>query len=104
METCISFLRPHSTFCLRKGRYKSAIFLGEFRGMKTVVHAVSNEHQVLDVGVENVPALQQRANQATIKAVSSRKLFGGANEVIIQHQDESYVLRLTKQNKLILTK
>ncbi len=36
--------------------------------------------------------------------LSSEKLFSASNEVLIQHQDETYILRLTKQNKLILTK
>lgn len=40
----------------------------------------------------------------SIKKLNSEKLFGDSNEVMIQHQNETYVLRLTKQNKLILTK
>lgn len=40
----------------------------------------------------------------SIKRLNSEKLLGGSNEVMIQHQNETYVLRLTKQNKLILTK
>lgn len=38
------------------------------------------------------------------KKLSSEKLFGASNEVLIQHQGDTYILRLTKQNKLILTK
>lgn len=34
----------------------------------------------------------------------STALLGNNNEVLIQHQNETYILRLTKQNKLILTK
>lgn len=40
----------------------------------------------------------------TSRTLTSEKLFGDSNEVVIKHQNESYVLRLTKQNKLILTK
>ncbi|WP_232418482.1 hemin uptake protein HemP [Methylotenera sp. 1P/1] len=40
----------------------------------------------------------------SIKKLNSEKLFCDGNEVMIQHQNETYVLRLTKQNKLILTK
>ena len=36
--------------------------------------------------------------------VSSRELFFGAKEVWIEHGNELYCLRLTKQRKLILTK
>lgn len=36
--------------------------------------------------------------------IESRDLFIGTREVIIHHGGESYRLRLTAQNKLILTK
>lgn len=36
--------------------------------------------------------------------IDSRDLFIGTREVIIAHGSESYRLRLTAQNKLILTK
>lgn len=36
--------------------------------------------------------------------IDSRDLFTGTREVIIQHGGETYRLRLTAQNKLILTK
>ncbi|MCW5690036.1 MAG: hemin uptake protein HemP [Pseudolabrys sp.] len=36
--------------------------------------------------------------------LDSRELFGGTREIIIAHGDETYRLRLTAQNKLILTK
>ena len=36
--------------------------------------------------------------------IDSRDLFIGTREVIIHHGDEVYRLRLTSQNKLILTK
>lgn len=36
--------------------------------------------------------------------VDSRDLFQGAREITISHGDETYRLRLTAQNKLILTK
>jgi len=41
---------------------------------------------------------------SAIKRLQSKTLFGHGNEVMIQHQEDIYVLRLTKQNKLILTK
>ena len=46
--------------------------------------------------------------QRTIKVIEgrndSRDLFVGTREIIIGHGDDRYRLRLTAQNKLILTK
>lgn len=36
--------------------------------------------------------------------IDSRALFAGTREITIAHGDETYRLRLTAQNKLILTK
>ncbi len=36
--------------------------------------------------------------------IDSRELFTGTREIIIAHGEETYRLRLTAQNKLILTK
>jgi hemin uptake protein HemP len=36
--------------------------------------------------------------------LDSKELFSGSREVIIAHGSENYRLRLTSQNKLILTK
>jgi len=36
--------------------------------------------------------------------VDSRELFHGVREITVAHGDETYRLRLTAQNKLILTK
>ena len=36
--------------------------------------------------------------------IESRDLFVAAKEILIQHGEETYRLRLTGQNKLILTK
>lgn len=36
--------------------------------------------------------------------LDSRALFQGARELVIAHGNETYRLRLTRQNKLILTK
>jgi hemin uptake protein HemP len=38
------------------------------------------------------------------KKLSSSKLFENKKEVQIEHLDETYILRITKHNKLILTK
>lgn len=39
-----------------------------------------------------------------IKVINSEQLFDGARELVIQHGQEKYYLRLTNQGKLILTK
>jgi hemin uptake protein HemP len=36
--------------------------------------------------------------------VSSQTLFQNANELVIEHAGQHYRLRITRQNKLILTK
>lgn len=38
------------------------------------------------------------------KRLESGALFGGSREIIIEHAGNEYRLRLTHQNKLILTK
>jgi hemin uptake protein HemP len=55
-------------------------------------------HPVLSAAarvVEAVPATRQ---------VSSQVLLDGARELVIQHQGSEYHLRLTRNDKLILTK
>jgi len=36
--------------------------------------------------------------------IASAELFAGRSEIVIAHGQETYRLRLTRQNKLILTK
>ncbi|SFU45655.1 Hemin uptake protein HemP [Nitrosomonas eutropha] len=43
-------------------------------------------------------------SQFPIKLISSKVLFGIGNEILIQHRGEQYHLRLTRNDKLILTK
>jgi len=42
--------------------------------------------------------------QLPIKLVSSENLFGMGKEILIQHRGEQYHLRVTRNDKLILTK
>ena len=63
---------------------------------------------------KNEPRAESRSNQSTAPGgrmisvaghkIESRDLFVGTREVIITHGREIYRLRLTNQNKLILTK
>jgi hemin uptake protein HemP len=49
-------------------------------------------------------AMEQRTIKVIEGRVDSRDLFVGTREIIIGHGDDRYRLRLTAQNKLILTK
>ena len=55
-----------------------------------------SEKKQLHVGI--VP------KQERIKRLNTEQLFSNINEVIIEHLNDTYFLRITKQNKLILTK
>lgn len=54
------------------------------------------EHAAVPKMVRNIPVVDDR--------IDSRDVFIGTREIIISHGSESYRLRLTLQNKLILTK
>ncbi|OOG47485.1 hemin transporter HemP [Rhodanobacter sp. C06] len=51
-------------------------------------------------------SLQPRATEATsaVRRISSQSLLEGERELVIQHQGSEYHLRLTRNDKLILTK
>jgi len=53
---------------------------------------------------EDIFQEQEAADVDTIKYFCSTSLLCGNHEVIILHGDDKYRLRLTRQNKLILTK
>lgn len=46
----------------------------------------------------------ERSVPLTDNRINSRDLFASTREILIAHGDETYRLRLTAQNKLILTK
>jgi hemin uptake protein HemP len=50
----------------------------------------------------NAPAI--KSLPMTGNRIDSRDLFAAEREIIIAHGEEAYRLRLTSQNKLILTK
>lgn len=73
--------------------------------MKIITSIASKAALDMDIAmVTNADGVQNSMKITSIKKLNSEKLFGESNEVMIQHQEETYVLRLTKQNKLILTK
>lgn len=47
---------------------------------------------------------RQRHITVTGNSIDSANLFSGAREITITHGSDTYRLRLTSQNKLILTK
>jgi len=49
-------------------------------------------------------ALIERSIPLADNRIQSRDLFASSREIIIVHGEETYRLRLTAQNKLILTK
>ncbi|MGQ0598895.1 hemin uptake protein HemP [Aquabacterium sp.] len=53
---------------------------------------------------DNTPALSMRQPLSPPPRVDSQQLFEGQRELIIQHQGEEYRLRITRHDKLILTK
>ena len=53
--------------------------------------------------VQNRPAATRFVTMSGNR-IDSRELFSTEREIIIGHGDENYRLRLTSQNKLILTK
>ena len=52
------------------------------------------------------PSLMKAGSMTTsaVRRVSSLALLDGARELVIQHQGNEYHLRLTRNDKLILTK
>ena len=55
-------------------------------------------------GDESRTTLIERSIPLTDNRIQSRDLFVSSREIIISHGEETYRLRLTSQNKLILTK
>ncbi|WJR82066.1 hemin uptake protein HemP [Bradyrhizobium sp. NP1] len=50
------------------------------------------------------PTVATRSLVMTGNRIESRDLFASEREIIIAHGEDAYRLRLTSQNKLILTK
>jgi hemin uptake protein HemP len=46
----------------------------------------------------------EQENSPSRRRVSSGELFGKQQELVIEHNDEEYRLRITSNDKLILTK
>ncbi len=65
---------------------------------------MNSTHINYDVNPKANDELTALFAQFPIKLISSESLFGMGKEVLIQHRGEQYHLRLTRNDKLILTK
>jgi len=64
--------------------------------MKNITNTLSLSHP-------SVVILEQE-NAPNRRRVSSGELFGNQQELVIEHKNEEYRLRITSNDKLILTK
>jgi hemin uptake protein HemP len=65
-----------------------------------------NNNNYQESSAAEEPALPSVLRRIAIadNQIDSRELFAGTREIIIAHGADSYRLRVTSQNKLILTK
>ena len=72
--------------------------------MKVITHLTAKEHMSFDVAIVADDSSSKEMKMSRIKRLNTEQLFTNVKEVMIEHLNETYVLRITKQNKLILTK
>ncbi len=60
-------------------------------------------HNIAGAGTEQISAIAERKVGGLLRW-TSQALFAGAREIVIEHAGVEYRLRLTSQDKLILTK
>ena len=66
--------------------------------------ATSGDNSSAGAGPAQSPSASTRTLTVRGSRIDSRELFAAEREIIIAHGEDSYRLRLTSQNKLILTK
>ncbi|MDA9499006.1 hemin uptake protein HemP [Bradyrhizobium sp. DASA03005] len=66
--------------------------------------ATSGDSSGSAAGPAQSPSATTRTLTMRGSRIDSRELFAAEREIIIAHGEDSYRLRLTSQNKLILTK
>jgi hemin uptake protein HemP len=54
--------------------------------------------------VQEEPCVEERSVSSSVQTISSRALLGERGLLRIEHDGEFYTLRLTRNNRLILTK
>lgn len=57
-----------------------------------------------DVSQEEACGVEERSVSSSVQTISSRALLGERGLLRIEHDGEFYTLRLTRNNRLILTK
>lgn len=57
-----------------------------------------------DSGTRTNPVNEHRPRGLSPQRIASGTLLGGGNELVIEHAGQEYRLRLTRNDKLILTK
>ena len=72
--------------------------------MKVITNLTAKEHMSFDVAIVADVMPNQQTKMSRIKCLNTEQLFNNVKEVMIEHLNETYILRITKQNKLILTK
>jgi hemin uptake protein HemP len=72
--------------------------------MKVITNLTAKEHMSFDVAIVADNISDKDVKMTRIKRLTSEQLFTNVKEVMIEHLNETYILRITKQNKLILTK
>ena len=66
---------------------------------------INNIHERKEFAMPDIAAKPQKAEKTgAVKQMKVSDLMGDAREIIIVHQGDEYHLRLTSNNKLILTK
>ncbi len=72
--------------------------------MKVITNLTAKEHMSFDVAIVADQLPNRNIKMSRIKRFNTEQLFTNVKEVMIEHLNETYILRITKQNKLILTK
>jgi hemin uptake protein HemP len=83
--------------------------------LKTIYLLFANDYHYLKFNREkklvktliqsiNQPESNKKTNAVMPLRLKSQEIFKQQNNVVIEHEGEEYHLKLTKQNKLILTK
>ncbi len=66
------------------------------RKVESLLNAIENYDEKLSP--------EQNTNKSTVKKINALDLIGSSNTAIISLGSQEYILRLTRHNKLILTK
>ena len=78
-------------------------FLTKVKFLKVITNLTSKAHMQSDVAIVVEQASNADIKLSSIKRLNTNQLFADVKEVMIEHLNETYVLRITKQNKLILS-